>query len=516
MGTAQQNADKRTKTIETMCERLDTRAAQIDGLVAQCLAAGGQDHDPYRVRLEEMRVAIDVLRSKLHAYSQPGIAKGTWGAFQAVEVSRIIGQETREVATVPVLATLAHGTLQGLANRTILISRNGDEFSIADSCAPNRERNGAIIGAVLVFRDVTADHEGQQALRDSSVLLRTILSTATEAIITLRADDGIIDSVNPAAQRMFGHASAELLGQPIDMLVPSLHLSGRGTAGADCGTDDDPRAPGAGRDVMDQRKDGSQIPLEMALSELSLPGRDDFTCCFRDMTERRRLTLAPQAQNDQLRSAKVSADMANHAKSDFLAKMSHELRSPLNAILGFAQMMDTDEPPATAGQKANIHEILRAGWYLLELIRFELTSSAAPGSAADAPPAGERPESVGGPARGTAHTALHRRQRRESAARRTTRRPTTRSRDSERRQRSQRHPDRARHRAYGHPHGHQPVWDQTVPGIGDAADRRRALAYPGASHHCQRHDGRPRQRPRSGVLSLSDQAHHHLGIHGGT
>jgi PAS domain S-box-containing protein len=81
----------------------------------------------------------------------------------------------------------------------------------------------------------------------------------------------------------------------------------------------------------------------------------------RDVTERKRL-------DHELESAKSVAEKANLAKSDFLSSMSHELRSPLNAILGFAQLMDSDSPPATLAQKANIDQILHAGWYLLELI----------------------------------------------------------------------------------------------------------------------------------------------------
>ena len=62
------------------------------------------------------------------------------------------------------------------------------------------------------------------------------------------------------------------------------------------------------------------------------------------------------------------AEKANLAKSDFLSSMSHELRSPLNAILGFAQLMESDSPPPTPSQKASIDQILQAGWYLLKLI----------------------------------------------------------------------------------------------------------------------------------------------------
>jgi len=70
----------------------------------------------------------------------------------------------------------------------------------------------------------------------------------------------------------------------------------------------------------------------------------------------------------EMRHAKVAAERANEAKSDFLSRMSHELRTPLNAILGFAQAMETGTPPPTASQKECIDEILRGGWYLLELI----------------------------------------------------------------------------------------------------------------------------------------------------
>ena len=66
--------------------------------------------------------------------------------------------------------------------------------------------------------------------------------------------------------------------------------------------------------------------------------------------------------------SKEVAESATRAKSDFLSSMSHELRSPLNAILGFAQLMESGTPSPTAVQRGSIDQILRAGWYLLELI----------------------------------------------------------------------------------------------------------------------------------------------------
>jgi signal transduction histidine kinase len=75
-----------------------------------------------------------------------------------------------------------------------------------------------------------------------------------------------------------------------------------------------------------------------------------------------------QEKNIELEEARAAADKANLAKSEFLSSMSHELRSPLNAILGFTQLMETDTPPPTTSQQESIAQILRAGWHLLTLI----------------------------------------------------------------------------------------------------------------------------------------------------
>src|SRR5205085_150523 len=75
-----------------------------------------------------------------------------------------------------------------------------------------------------------------------------------------------------------------------------------------------------------------------------------------------------QQKNAELESTKSAAEKANLAKSDFLSSMSHELRSPLNAILGFAQLMESASPLPTPSQQESIDQILKAGWHLLTLI----------------------------------------------------------------------------------------------------------------------------------------------------
>jgi PAS domain S-box-containing protein len=85
-------------------------------------------------------------------------------------------------------------------------------------------------------------------------------------------------------------------------------------------------------------------------------------------SDRRLLDRELQERNTELENARRIADKANLAKSNFLSGMSHELRTPLSAILGFAQLIESGKPPLTPGQTRNIDQILKAGWYLLELI----------------------------------------------------------------------------------------------------------------------------------------------------
>ena len=215
-----------------------------------------------------------------------------WTQAEAVgrpvdEIFRIINQETRQPAAIPVIETLAQGTMQGLANHTLLIARDKSERAIADSCAPIRDRNGRVVGAVLVFRDVSEEYAAQQALRDSAALIQTVLNTVVDGIITIQARGGIVETVNPAAEQMFGYSAAELIGQNFSLLIPELDQDQRNGSLEYYSASDEARAIGLGREVMGRRKDGSTFPLEIAVSEMWLGGQRFFTGILRDITARK-------------------------------------------------------------------------------------------------------------------------------------------------------------------------------------------------------------------------------------
>jgi signal transduction histidine kinase len=117
------------------------------------------------------------------------------------------------------------------------------------------------------------------------------------------------------------------------------------------------------------RGDGQPVWVNLAANlAKGMGGASTLRVTLKDITERVRLDIALKEQNQELERTRALADKANRAKSDFLASMSHELRSPLNAILGFAQLMDSGTPAPTPAQKSSIDQIIHGGWYLLDLV----------------------------------------------------------------------------------------------------------------------------------------------------
>jgi PAS domain S-box-containing protein len=433
------------------------------------------------------------------------------------DLFHLVQKHTRAVVFNPVEAVLRTGVPQALTNHTVLIRQDGREFDIADSCAPIRDPNDQVVGAVLVFRDVTKEHVAQQALHDSSALLQTIFNTVADGIVTVHAEGSRIESVNRAIETMFGYSAAELNGLSLGLLLPELDQALHNWSLSHYAAVEVTRVDGMGREVIGRRKNGTTFSLEITVSDMVLRGQHYFTGILRDITprkqaeealfkadalqsaifnsanfssiatdakgviqifnvgaermlgyaaidvlnqitpadisdpqevvvraralsaeldtliapgfdalvfkasrgiediyeltyirkdgsrfpavvsvtalrdatdaiigylligtdntarkavdaERMRLDQVLQDKNAELQMARVEADKANQAKSDFLSSMSHELRSPLNAILGFAQLMETGLPLPTTPQMASINHILRAGWYLLDLI----------------------------------------------------------------------------------------------------------------------------------------------------
>ena len=221
---------------------------------------------------------------------------------------------------------------------------------------------------------ISSNLRRQAALLKEGALQNAILTSANFSIIATD-EHGIIQLFNVGAERMLGYAADEVVNKisPSDIHDPREVQARAHALSEELAT---PIAPGfealafkASRGIEDIYeltyicKDGSRFPAIVSITAL----RDDdggligYLLIGTDNSVRKRV-------EDQLNEALAAAEKANRAKSDFLASMSHELRTPLNAILGFAQLVESGQPAPTLLQKRNIDQILKAGWYLLELI----------------------------------------------------------------------------------------------------------------------------------------------------
>ncbi|MEI8327140.1 MAG: PAS domain S-box protein, partial [Betaproteobacteria bacterium] len=250
------------------------------------------------------------------------------------------------------------------------IRKDGSRFPAVVSVTALRDAENAIIGYLLIGTDNTARKQIEaeqkllaQRLRDQQFYTRSLFESNIDAIMTTDPS-GIITDVNKQMEVLTGCTRDELIGAPF-----KNHFT------------DPERAEISIKRVLSEKKvtnyeltararDGKETVV--SYNATTFYDRDrtlqGVFAAARDVTERKRLDQVLQEKNVELESSRYIAEKASLAKSEFLSSMSHELRSPLNAILGFAQLMESDSPPPTPSQKESIAQILKAGWHLLKLI----------------------------------------------------------------------------------------------------------------------------------------------------
>lgn len=250
------------------------------------------------------------------------------------------------------------------------IRKDGSRFPAVVSVTALRDEHQAIIGYLLIGTDNTArkrieeeQKELSRRLQDQHFYTRNLIESNIDALTTTDPS-GIITDVNKQMEELTGNQRDSLIGTPFK----------------DYFTDPEFAAAGIKRvlsekiisdyELTARTKSGKETVV--SINAATFYHRDNklqgIFYGARDVTERNRLNQKLLEKNIELENAKAVAEKANLAKSDFLSSMSHELRTPLGAILGFAQLMESSTPAPLPAQKRSITQILKAGWYLLELI----------------------------------------------------------------------------------------------------------------------------------------------------
>jgi PAS domain S-box-containing protein len=243
-------------------------------------------------------------------------------AFRAPR-ERLYGRTDEEVFPPEVAAQFVENDRRALAAATgvqfveLLEHEDGvlHHSIVSKFPIPGPDNEPRWVGGTAI--DVTEHKRAEGALRDSEARLRAVFDTAVDGIITIN-EGGIIESVNPAVERLFGYPAGELVGRNVSLLMPEPYRSEHDSYLESYRRTGERKIIGIGREVEGLRRDGTRFPMDLAVSELRLGGARMFTGLVRDVTERKRA-------EDALREA-------DRRKTEFLATLAHELRNPLAPI----------------------------------------------------------------------------------------------------------------------------------------------------------------------------------------
>ncbi len=295
-----------------------------------------------------------IMQANLTAAGLLGVSRG---ALVKQALTRFIHREDEDTFYLCRKSLIESGVPQSCELR--LVRKDGTCLWAHLAVTVARDANGALEVRAAIT-DIDARKQAEGALRGSEDRYRILFNSIDEgfSVIEMLFDDAGKPAdfryleVNPSFEKQTGILAAT--GKRIREIAPNIEAHWIDVYGKVALT-------GTPARFMGEVSDLNGRWFDVYAFRLGGPESRKVAALFTNITERKLIEL-------ELKRAVSAAEKANLAKSEFLSSMSHELRTPLSAILGFAQLLESDSPPPTDTQRRSVEHILKAGWHLLELI----------------------------------------------------------------------------------------------------------------------------------------------------
>jgi len=264
---------------------------------------------------------------------------------------------------------LRDGSEEAITFQTVHRRKDGSTYEV-EVCLQLMARKTMSVFVANIM-DITERKRTERELFEKEERFRSILGSSMVAMIVATDADGKIVSWNPAAERIFGYGEAEIVGRPLTVIMPERYRDAHREGFNRALNTDDYKIMGQTVSVHGLKKNGEEFPIELSIGVWKQDGVKNFSAVIHDITERK-------ATEEALQEALAQAERANQAKSEFLATMSHEFRTPLNAILGFSEMMRTQcfGPLGSENYTEYASDIYNSGEHMLGLVNDILDISA--------------------------------------------------------------------------------------------------------------------------------------------